>query len=225
MHGYAVARFIRDGSGGALQVLDGALYTSLHRMEHRGWVEATWGISDRGKRAKFYQLTAGGGQPCARRRPAGSATWPPSPGCCGRRRPLPSRRPPNGGPPPRTEVPMARDPRDRPPSDRPTRDPLWRRYLRFWRVDVAADVDAEIAFHLAEREAALVARGLRPADARAQAEAEFGDVGAVRARLRAMGEARERRRGWGERLETLARDVRYAARSSGAPRRWWSPWS
>ena len=60
MHGYAVARFIRDGSGGALQVLDGALYTSLHRMEHRGWVEATWGISDRGKRAKFYQLTAGG---------------------------------------------------------------------------------------------------------------------------------------------------------------------
>lgn len=60
MHGYAVARFIRDGSDGALQVLDGALYTSLHRMEHRGWVEATWGVSDRGKRAKFYQLTADG---------------------------------------------------------------------------------------------------------------------------------------------------------------------
>ena len=58
MHGYAVARFIREGSAGALQVLDGALYTSLHRMEHRGWVEATWGVSDRGKRAKFYELTA-----------------------------------------------------------------------------------------------------------------------------------------------------------------------
>jgi hypothetical protein len=110
---------------------------------------------------------------------------------------------------------MARNARERRLSDRPTRDPLWRRYLRFWRPDVAADVDEEIAFHLAEREAALVARGLRPADARAQAEAEFGDVGAVRARLRAMGEARERRRGWGERLETLARDVRYAARSLG----------
>ena len=60
MHGYAVARFIREGSGGALQVLDGALYTALHRMEGRGWVEATWGHSEKGKRAKFYQLTAAG---------------------------------------------------------------------------------------------------------------------------------------------------------------------
>ena len=60
MHGYAVARFIREGSRGALQVLDGALYTSLHRMEGRGWVEAAWGLSDKGKRAKFYQLTAAG---------------------------------------------------------------------------------------------------------------------------------------------------------------------
>jgi transcriptional regulator len=60
MHGYAVARFIRDGSGGALQVLDGALYTALHRMEDRGWVEAAWGLSDKGKRAKFYRLTAAG---------------------------------------------------------------------------------------------------------------------------------------------------------------------
>jgi PadR family transcriptional regulator PadR len=60
MHGYAVARFIHDGSGGAFRILDGALYTSLHRMEARGWVEAAWGISEKGKRAKFYQLTANG---------------------------------------------------------------------------------------------------------------------------------------------------------------------
>jgi len=60
MHGYAVARFIRDGSDGRLRILDGALYTSLHRMEERGWVGSTWGNSDKGKRAKFYQLTSAG---------------------------------------------------------------------------------------------------------------------------------------------------------------------
>ncbi|MGH7616513.1 MAG: PadR family transcriptional regulator [Gemmatimonadaceae bacterium] len=60
MHGYAVARFIRQGSGQAFTVLDGALYTSLHRMEERGWVDAEWGASDKKKRAKFYRLTAAG---------------------------------------------------------------------------------------------------------------------------------------------------------------------
>ena len=59
-HGYAVARFIREGSGEAFKILDGALYTSLHRMEERGWVESEWGTSDKGKRAKFYRITQGG---------------------------------------------------------------------------------------------------------------------------------------------------------------------
>lgn len=59
-HGYAVARFIREGSRGAFRVLDGALYTSLHRMEERGWVGSEWGLSDKGKRAKFYSITAAG---------------------------------------------------------------------------------------------------------------------------------------------------------------------
>ena len=60
MHGYAVARFIRSGSDGSFNVLDGALYTSLHRMEERGWIDSEWGTSDQGKRAKFYRLTAAG---------------------------------------------------------------------------------------------------------------------------------------------------------------------
>src|SRR5918999_1821362 len=60
MHGYAVARFIRDGSGGSFRILDGALYTALHRMEERGWVESEWGLSEKGKRAKFYHLTTAG---------------------------------------------------------------------------------------------------------------------------------------------------------------------
>jgi transcriptional regulator len=60
MHGYAIARFIHTSSDAAFTILDGALYTSLHRMEERGWVEAEWGTSDQGKRAKFYRLTTAG---------------------------------------------------------------------------------------------------------------------------------------------------------------------
>jgi PadR family transcriptional regulator, regulatory protein PadR len=60
MHGYAVAQFIREGSDGTLRILDGALYTALHRMEERGWLEASWGTSDKGKNAKFYALTPAG---------------------------------------------------------------------------------------------------------------------------------------------------------------------
>jgi transcriptional regulator len=60
MHGYAIARFIHEGSGKAFQILDGALYTALHRMEELGWVESEWGTSDLGKRAKFYSLTSAG---------------------------------------------------------------------------------------------------------------------------------------------------------------------
>jgi len=60
MHGYGVARFIHQGSDGSFKVLDGALYTSLHRMEERGWVESEWGTSEKGKRAKFYRLTTAG---------------------------------------------------------------------------------------------------------------------------------------------------------------------
>jgi transcriptional regulator len=59
-HGYAVAQFIRDGSGGELHVLDGALYTSLHRLAERGLVDSEWGTSEKGKRARFYELTASG---------------------------------------------------------------------------------------------------------------------------------------------------------------------
>ena len=59
-HGHAVARWIRDTTDGALEILDGALYASLHRMEARGLVTAEWGLSDRGKRAKFYAITAAG---------------------------------------------------------------------------------------------------------------------------------------------------------------------
>ena len=59
-HGYDIARFIHESSDRTLRILDGALYTSLHRMEERGWVSSEWGTSERGKRAKFYELTPAG---------------------------------------------------------------------------------------------------------------------------------------------------------------------
>jgi len=59
-HGYAVARWIEESSKGTLVVLDGALYTSLHRMEERGWIAAEWGTSHTGRRARFYRLTPAG---------------------------------------------------------------------------------------------------------------------------------------------------------------------
>ena len=56
-HGYAVARWISDTTGDELQIEEGALYTALHRMEKRGWVESEWGLSENNRRARFYQLT------------------------------------------------------------------------------------------------------------------------------------------------------------------------
>ncbi|HEV7992147.1 MAG TPA: PadR family transcriptional regulator [Gemmatimonadaceae bacterium] len=59
-HGYGIARWIRESSGEAFRVLDGALYTALHRLEERGAVESEWGHTEQGKRAKFYRLTPAG---------------------------------------------------------------------------------------------------------------------------------------------------------------------
>lgn len=59
-HGYAVAEWIRRTTDDALQVEDGALYTALHRMEKRKWLESEWGLSENNRRAKFYQLTEAG---------------------------------------------------------------------------------------------------------------------------------------------------------------------
>ena len=61
-HGYAVARWIGDATGEALQVEEGALYHALHRLERRGWVESEWGLSEANRRAKYYTLTASGRQ-------------------------------------------------------------------------------------------------------------------------------------------------------------------
>jgi PadR family transcriptional regulator PadR len=59
-HGYQVARWVRETTDGALEVDDGALYTSLHRLEKRGWLESEWGVAETNRRAKFYSMTRAG---------------------------------------------------------------------------------------------------------------------------------------------------------------------
>lgn len=60
LHGYDVVAWIRNASRGALEIEDGALYTSLHRMEARGWLAGEWKTSPKGRRARYYRLSADG---------------------------------------------------------------------------------------------------------------------------------------------------------------------
>ena len=59
-HGYDIAKFINESSEGTFKILDGALYASLHRLERVGWMTSSWGLSQRGRRARFYELTPPG---------------------------------------------------------------------------------------------------------------------------------------------------------------------
>jgi len=57
-HGHAVSKHIQRTSEDLLQVESGSLYPALHRLEAKGWIAASWELSDKGKRAKYYRLTA-----------------------------------------------------------------------------------------------------------------------------------------------------------------------
>src|ERR1700730_8926116 len=59
-HGHAVAKHIQRTSEDLLQVETGSLYPALHRLEAKSWIEASWDLSDKGKRARFYRLTRPG---------------------------------------------------------------------------------------------------------------------------------------------------------------------
>jgi PadR family transcriptional regulator len=59
-HGHAIAKHIQHTSEELLQVETGSLYPALHRLEARGWIAASWELSDKGKRARYYRLTAAG---------------------------------------------------------------------------------------------------------------------------------------------------------------------
>ena len=60
MHGYGVLLRIRQISGKAFEIPQGSLYPALYRLEHQALIEAEWGQSDNGRRAKYYTITAAG---------------------------------------------------------------------------------------------------------------------------------------------------------------------
>ena len=60
LHGWAISERIQQISGDVLQINQGSLYPALHRLEHQGWIEAEWAVSELGRRAKYYQLTGSG---------------------------------------------------------------------------------------------------------------------------------------------------------------------
>jgi PadR family transcriptional regulator, regulatory protein PadR len=70
-HGYGISRWIRERSEGALGLEDAGLYQALHRLERRGVVLASWGLSENNRRARFYELTAEG----RRELKAETGTW------------------------------------------------------------------------------------------------------------------------------------------------------
>ena len=60
LHGWAISERIQQISEDVLQINQGSLYPALHRLEHQGWVEAEWAVSELGRRAKYYKLTGSG---------------------------------------------------------------------------------------------------------------------------------------------------------------------
>lgn len=60
MHGWAIARRIRQMSDDVLRVGQSALYPALHKLEQQGWIEAEWKVSENNRRAKYYALTRSG---------------------------------------------------------------------------------------------------------------------------------------------------------------------
>ena len=60
LHGWAISDRIQQISEDVLQINQGSLYPALHRLEHQGWIEAEWKVSELGRRAKYYRLTVSG---------------------------------------------------------------------------------------------------------------------------------------------------------------------
>jgi transcriptional regulator len=60
MHGYAIAKRVKEASRDVLEIEDGSLYPALNRMLVKGWLTAEWGISENNRRARFYRLTPAG---------------------------------------------------------------------------------------------------------------------------------------------------------------------
>lgn len=71
MHGFGIARWLRQLTDDVFQVEEGSLYPALYRMENRGWIKSEWQLTENNRRAKYYKLTAAGRRQFARE----SGTW------------------------------------------------------------------------------------------------------------------------------------------------------
>jgi PadR family transcriptional regulator, regulatory protein PadR len=71
LHGYGIARRIEQVSGERLQLNQGTIYPALLQLEQRGWITASWGVSENNRRARFYAITRAG----RRRLAAEEARW------------------------------------------------------------------------------------------------------------------------------------------------------
>ena len=71
MHGFGIARRLRQVTDDALNLEEGTLYPALYRMENRGWIRAEWRLTENSRRAKYYRLTAAGRRQLARE----TANW------------------------------------------------------------------------------------------------------------------------------------------------------
>src|SRR5688572_23928031 len=60
LHGWAISERVQQVSQDVLQIHQGSLYPALHRLEHQGWIEAEWRVSELGRRARYYRLTSSG---------------------------------------------------------------------------------------------------------------------------------------------------------------------
>ncbi|HZF39024.1 MAG TPA: PadR family transcriptional regulator [Blastocatellia bacterium] len=60
LHGYGIIQRLRQLSDELLEVEQGSLYPAVYRIEHRGWINSKWGVTETGRRAKFYKLTKAG---------------------------------------------------------------------------------------------------------------------------------------------------------------------
>jgi len=60
LHGYAVTAAIHRASDDLLRVEEGSLYPALHRMEQHGWLRSTWGVTEKNREARFYEITPAG---------------------------------------------------------------------------------------------------------------------------------------------------------------------
>ena len=70
-HGYGIARWIETTTGDVLQIEEGSLYPALRRIEDKGWVKSSWGVSENNRRARYYRLTTAGRAHLRRE----TATW------------------------------------------------------------------------------------------------------------------------------------------------------